>query len=200
VTVLVTERLRLRSARPGDLAAFHAILSDVEATRYWSTPPHRDLEQTRIWLDSMMSIPADEGVDFVVELAGEAIGKAGFYRWPEVGFILAPKAWGRGLAREASGLAVSIGPSPTSIRATRGVWRCWNVSASSARAIASARSGWRTAGPTAWIWRCRGRTGLNARALETRREFRHKPALTRRPCGRPCHFMACPPGQALTRD
>ncbi|MCZ8086471.1 MAG: GNAT family protein [Brevundimonas sp.] len=106
MTVLVTERLRLRSARPGDLAAFHAILSDVEATRYWSTPPHRDLEQTRIWLDSMMSIPADEGVDFVVELAGEAIGKAGFYRWPEVGFILAPKAWGRGLAREAVGAAV----------------------------------------------------------------------------------------------
>lgn len=106
MTVLVTERLRLRSARPGDLAAFHAILSDVEATRYWSTPPHRDLEQTRIWLDSMMSIPADEGVDFVVELAGEAIGKAGFYRWPEVGFILAPRVWGRGLAREAVGAAV----------------------------------------------------------------------------------------------
>lgn len=106
MTVLVTERLRLRSARPGDLAAFHAILSDVEATRYWSTPPHRDLEQTRIWLGSMMSIPADEGVDFVVELAGEAIGKAGFYRWPEVGFILAPRVWGRGLAREAVGAAV----------------------------------------------------------------------------------------------
>lgn len=106
MTVLVTERLRLRSARPGDLAAFHAILSDVEATRYWSTPPHQDLEQTWIWLDSMMSIPADEGVDFVVELAGEAIGKAGFYRWPEVGFILAPRVWGRGLAREAVGAAV----------------------------------------------------------------------------------------------
>lgn len=106
MTVLVTERLRLRSARPGDLAAFHAILSDVEATRYWSTPPHRDLEQTWIWLDSMMSIPADEGVDFAVELAGEAIGKAGFYRWPEVGFILAPRVWGRGLAREAVGAAV----------------------------------------------------------------------------------------------
>lgn len=109
MTVLVTERLRLRSARPGDLAAFHAILSDVEATRYWSTPPHRDLEQTRIWLDSMMSIPADEGVDFVVELAGEAIGKAGFYRWPEVGFILAPKVWGRGLAREAMAAVLDHG-------------------------------------------------------------------------------------------
>lgn len=101
MTVLVTERLRLRPARPDDLPAFHAILSDVEATRYWSTPPHREVEQTRMWLDGMMSIRADEGVDFVVEFEGRAVGKAGFYRWPEVGFILAPKVWGQGLAREA---------------------------------------------------------------------------------------------------
>jgi ribosomal-protein-alanine N-acetyltransferase len=101
VTVLVTERLRLRPARTDDLAAFHAILSDVEATRYWSTPPHREVEQTRAWLDGMIAIPPDEGVDFVVEFAGQAVGKAGFYRWPEVGFILAPPVWGQGLAREA---------------------------------------------------------------------------------------------------
>ena len=101
MTVLVTERLRLRPARADDLAAFHAILSDVEATRYWSTPPHRDLEQTRVWLDGMMAIRPDEGVDFVVELDAVAIGKAGFYRWPEVGFILSPGVWGRGFARDA---------------------------------------------------------------------------------------------------
>jgi len=101
VTVLVTERLRLRPATAGDLAAFHAILSDAEAMRYWSGPPHRDLEQTRAWLDGMMTIPPPEGIDFVVEFDGRAIGKAGFYRWPEVGFILSPQVWGQGLAREA---------------------------------------------------------------------------------------------------
>jgi RimJ/RimL family protein N-acetyltransferase len=39
--------------------------------------------------------------DFVVEHDGVAIGKAGCWRLPEIGFILHPDQWGRGLAREA---------------------------------------------------------------------------------------------------
>ena len=35
-----TPRLTLRSARPDDLEAMHAVLSDPRATRWWSTPPH----------------------------------------------------------------------------------------------------------------------------------------------------------------
>ena len=101
MTILVTARLRLRPATIEDVDAFHAVLSNVEATRYWSTPPHRTLEQSRAWVEAMIATPADEGVDFVVELEGRAVGKAGFFRLPEIGFILHPSAWGRGLAREA---------------------------------------------------------------------------------------------------
>lgn len=96
-----TDRLRLRPATAADLAAMHAILGNPQATAFWSTPPHRDLEQTREWLQSMIEIPAREGEDFIVEHEGRVIGKAGLYRFPEIGFILDPGFWGRGLAAEA---------------------------------------------------------------------------------------------------
>jgi [ribosomal protein S5]-alanine N-acetyltransferase len=101
VAEIRTERLRLRPARPDDLAAMHAILSDARATAFWSTPPHRDLDETRDWLQSMIDIPAGEGEDFIVELDRRVIGKAGLYRFPEIGFILHPDHWGRGFAAEA---------------------------------------------------------------------------------------------------
>jgi ribosomal-protein-alanine N-acetyltransferase len=96
-----TERLNLRSATMGDLAAFHDILSDSVAMAYWSSAPHATLQQSREWLQSMIGIPPGEGEDFVVEHRGQVIGKAGLYRFPEIGFIFHPDYWGRGFAAEA---------------------------------------------------------------------------------------------------
>lgn len=100
-----TPRLRLRCARPDDLEALHAVLSDSRATRWWSTPPHETLEQTRIWLDAMIANGPDQP-DFVFELDGRVVGKAGFYEMPGIGYILHPDVWGRGLAGEAVGAAI----------------------------------------------------------------------------------------------
>lgn len=96
-----TDRLVLRPAVVADVAAFHEILSDARATAFWSTPPHRDIEETRAWVGAMLDIPSGEGEDFVVEVGGRLIGKAGFFRFPEIGFILHPGAWRKGYAREA---------------------------------------------------------------------------------------------------
>ncbi len=101
MTQIRTERLRLRPATMDDLAAFHGILSHPGATAYWSTLPHEELEQSREWLQRMIDIAPDQGEDFVVEHRGRVIGKAGLYRFPEVGFILHPDAWGQGFAAEA---------------------------------------------------------------------------------------------------
>jgi RimJ/RimL family protein N-acetyltransferase len=101
MTEIVTPRLRLRPARADDLEAMHAIMSDARAMRYWSTPPHSELEQTREWLASMIAIPPGAGEDFIVEHDGALIGKAGLYRFPEIGFIFHPVHWRRGFAREA---------------------------------------------------------------------------------------------------
>ena len=96
-----TARLRLRPAREDDAAPLHAIFSDPAAMRYWSTPPHGDLDCTNDWLAAMIGIPPEEGEDFIVEHRGRVIGKAGLYRFPEIGFILHPDYWGRGFASEA---------------------------------------------------------------------------------------------------
>ncbi len=84
-----------------DLAAIHALLSDPRNMRYWSSPPHDSLEQSEAWLRSMVDAPADESDDYVVERDGAVIGKAGCWRFPEVGFMIAADATGRGFASEA---------------------------------------------------------------------------------------------------
>ena len=107
MTELITPRLRLRPARVDDLEALHAVFSHPVAMRYWSRPPHTDVSQTRDFLDNMIGAPADVSDDFVVEYQGIAIGKAGCWRLPEVGYILHPDHWGQGLATEALSAVIS---------------------------------------------------------------------------------------------
>jgi RimJ/RimL family protein N-acetyltransferase len=98
---ITTARLRLRRARADDVGPIHAILSDARAMRYWSSLPFTDVEQSRAWLAGMIAAPPGEADDYVVERDGRVIGKAGCWRLPEIGYILHPDHWGRGLAREA---------------------------------------------------------------------------------------------------
>lgn len=99
--VVTTPRLLLRRAQPNDLKALHRIMSDPAAMRYWSTPPHTTLDETRQFLDQMIAAPTSESDDFLIEYRGEVIGKAGCWRVPEIGFILSSSYWGMGLAHEA---------------------------------------------------------------------------------------------------
>jgi RimJ/RimL family protein N-acetyltransferase len=96
-----TARLLLRRAVPEDLAAFHEILSDPRAMRYWSRPEHETLEETQGFVDFLCGCPGNGADDWVIEFEGRAIGKAGSWAPPEVGFILHPDHWGRGYAFEA---------------------------------------------------------------------------------------------------
>jgi [ribosomal protein S5]-alanine N-acetyltransferase len=101
-----TPRLRLRRARPEDAEALHRIMADPEAMRFWDTPPHPDLATTRRFLRHMIEGAPETTDEFVVERDGALIGKAGAWRLPEIGFILARDQWGRGLGAEAVGALV----------------------------------------------------------------------------------------------
>lgn len=103
---IVTERLVLRRTRMDDVTGFHAVFSDPEAMRYWSTPPHLTIEQTREWVASMVAGHTGASDDFVITLGGRVIGKMGAYRLPDFGFILAREHWGKGYASE--GLAAFL--------------------------------------------------------------------------------------------
>jgi RimJ/RimL family protein N-acetyltransferase len=101
-TVIRTPRLVLRRVRPEeDFAGMHAVLSDPDAMAYWATPPHDSEDQTREWLAAMAETPVHEGDDLIIEYQGRVVGKAGFYRFPDIGYILAPDLWGQGLVAEA---------------------------------------------------------------------------------------------------
>lgn len=101
MTRLVTARLVLRPAHAGDADALHAIMRLPRAMAYWSTPPHADRAETVEWLANMIAIGPAEGEDFIVEHEGRVIGKAGFYRFPSIGYLFDPDVWGRGYGREA---------------------------------------------------------------------------------------------------
>lgn len=105
MTRLITPRAVVRPAEASDLEAMHAILSNPQAMEFWSTPPHRERDQTRAWMADMLE-PGPDRADFVVEFDGRVVGKVGFWRLPEVGYILDPGVWGRGLATEALGAVI----------------------------------------------------------------------------------------------
>jgi len=106
VTEIRTKRLLLRHARLEDAEPLHAIFSDPVAMRWWSSMPHETIHQTRAWVEAMMEGNGEGAPDFIVEWNGRVIGKAGFWKLPDVGYILHPGAWGQGLAREAVGAAI----------------------------------------------------------------------------------------------
>ncbi len=98
---IVTARLTLRKARIDDLEALHDVMRRPEVMRYWSRPEHDSPEETAAFLTAMIESSRGVSDDFIIEHDGHAIGKAGAWRLPEVGFLLHPDFWGKGFAHEA---------------------------------------------------------------------------------------------------
>jgi RimJ/RimL family protein N-acetyltransferase len=101
-THLRTPRLLLRRAQRGDLDAIHAIMSDTETMRYWSSLPHSRREESEQWFEGMLAADAaGESDEFILEHDGALIGKLGAWRLPEIGFFVRRDHWGQGFASEA---------------------------------------------------------------------------------------------------
>ncbi|NNF91692.1 MAG: GNAT family N-acetyltransferase [Boseongicola sp.] len=100
MTELRTDRLTLRAAREGERDALFRIYSNASAMRYWDSPPHRTPDDT----DSVFNKLCQTGYRryFVWENSGEIIGAGGIHTSEELGFILHPDHWGKGLAREGT--------------------------------------------------------------------------------------------------
>jgi RimJ/RimL family protein N-acetyltransferase len=109
VTSAIT--LTLRPLQPSDAAAFHTALSDAECMRYWSHLPYTSMQQTEAWVQRMMAAAADGSSDeraVIDSHSGELLGKVCLLTRAdgdrELGVLVLPKHWRRGIAR----LAVSV--------------------------------------------------------------------------------------------
>ena len=105
---VTTERLVLRRMDMDDVPALHAILSNPDAMRYWSTLPHETLAVTEAWVAGTMAEVANgEADDLAIVLNGTVIGKVGLWQANEIGVIVSPERWSRGYATEAMRAAIA---------------------------------------------------------------------------------------------
>jgi [ribosomal protein S5]-alanine N-acetyltransferase len=107
---LRTARLVLRPVGPADVDALFALFADPQVVRYWSTPAWTERSQASASVAADVAALAEgRAVRFGVVLAdgGQLVGTFSLFaldtgsRRAEIGYALAPAAWGRGLVTEA---------------------------------------------------------------------------------------------------
>jgi ribosomal-protein-alanine N-acetyltransferase len=118
VPELVTERLRLRAPHARDGAALLGVLGDPEVTRYHNMPTLTTLAEAEAALDRLeQRYAARDTIRWAIELVehGVMIGTVGLLRFDfehgraEVGYEIARRWWGRGLAPEAVAAVLRYG-------------------------------------------------------------------------------------------
>lgn len=115
---LATGRLTLRWMVENDVDGHYAVFSDPLVTRYWSGPPWTDVEQAREAIAATIANYADgSGLRLAIVLrdSGELAGNVTLHhffdqnRRCEIGYALASKHWGQGIATEALRAAIQYG-------------------------------------------------------------------------------------------
>jgi RimJ/RimL family protein N-acetyltransferase len=112
---LETERLILGLWRSADWIAFRPIATDAEVMRYITGGVPWTDEQIREFVERQMRLYSERGFcrwKLTEKATGELIGFCGVGYWrehpePEIGWWLARRWWGRGLATEAARIALS---------------------------------------------------------------------------------------------
>jgi len=70
--------------------------------RYWSTLPHETMAETEVWFQNQFFSDDPARDEWVIEFEGRTVGNIGIWNMPELGFILHPDVWGRGIGYEAT--------------------------------------------------------------------------------------------------
>lgn len=107
--VLETDRLILRPRAIEDAEALHPTMADADLMHFWSHAPHRDVVQTRadfarmgggwrVWAITRRG--DDTAIGFV------AAGERRQGNVTEIGYLLARRHWGSGIAAEAVSLVI----------------------------------------------------------------------------------------------
>ena len=109
---LETERLWLRKVTVEDLVAIHAYAKQEEVARYMTWPAHKTLSDTMDFIDFCLrqyeqKQIAPWGIEYKENR--RLIGTIDFVSWDtknriaEIGYVLSPDYWGRGIGRSGKG-------------------------------------------------------------------------------------------------
>ncbi len=118
IPTLETDRLLLRRMKPSDYRDMYEYACQSRVTEYLLWEPHTDEKQTLGYLEYIQSrYRAGEFYDWALILREQKkmIGTCGFTTLDftnnsaEIGYVLNPAYWGRGLASEAVACVLSFG-------------------------------------------------------------------------------------------
>lgn len=102
----------LRPLVQADAEALFAAHGDMATHHYWSSPAHKDVEETRAYIAETLAMKGAHAWA-ITESGGEALGRIGLFvereGVGEIGVIMRPDATGRGLASIALNLVISYG-------------------------------------------------------------------------------------------
>ncbi|PLR76245.1 GNAT family N-acetyltransferase [Bacillus sp. V3-13] len=143
--VLETERLVLRKLTLEDLEDIHSYGSDEEVSKYVTWDTHRSLADTREFLDFVLQQYENKkvapwGIEYKENK--RLIGTIDFVWWKpahnsaEIGYVLAPQYWGKGIATEAAITIIQFGF--TNMDLVRIQARCFVENKASARVMEKA--------------------------------------------------------------
>lgn len=116
--VLRTERLLLRRIEPQDAEAMLFLRSDPTIMQYLDREPAQTVGEAALFIRHITdSLERNEGITWGISLAGDPrlIGTIGFWRLmkehyrAEIGYLLHPGHWGRGLVSEAMSAVMNYG-------------------------------------------------------------------------------------------
>jgi RimJ/RimL family protein N-acetyltransferase len=105
----------LRPLEVADAEALFAAHGDPETHHYWSSPAHRNVDETARYIAETLAIDGAH-VWAITESGGEALGRVALFARREgvgeVGIIMRREASGRGLASKALNLVIAYGFGP----------------------------------------------------------------------------------------
>ena len=117
---LETERLLLRPIRPNDAEALHPVLSNEELMTWWSSAPHKTLEETQKYVAANCKEP--HSPTWAITLHGDDTAQGWVVLLPrreglrEIGYILNPDHWGSRIAKEAASRVIEHGFEDLNLR------------------------------------------------------------------------------------
>lgn len=117
--VLATARLHLRCITPGDAAELYYLRSNKEVLQFLDRAPLTSEKEAGTFIKIILEqLQKNEGILWVITFKdnpGKMIGTIGYWRIvkehyrAEIGYLLHPDEWGKGIMKEALGKVIQYG-------------------------------------------------------------------------------------------